>query len=165
MKIKYLVFTIMATTVVIVGFNFNHESKIAEGDYDFLIKRLYATKEFTVAVINAMPEEEFKFKPTKDVRSFGAQAFHIIYSVEWFIPKLKGQPIKWQPGDEERMNKKELIQYADQRFDSLITLIASSKVSNELTDTIIDLLNHNAHHRGQMTTYLRLKGLKPPNYR
>ncbi|WP_303316192.1 DinB family protein [Flavivirga abyssicola] len=58
-----------------------------------------------------------------------------------------------------------MIIYANDQFDKLLTFINDVKETSELTEKLIDVLNHNAHHRGQMTTYLRMKGITPPSYR
>ncbi|NMH88027.1 DinB family protein [Flavivirga algicola] len=134
-------------------------------DYHYLKERLQKTKLFTVEVIKAMPESDYMYKPTKEVRSYTALVSHTVYSIEWNIELMKGTPIKWEPDNENRYSKEHLITYANDQFDKLIAFINNAKESTELTDKIIDVLNHNAHHRGQMTIYLRMKGITPPNYR
>lgn len=133
--------------------------------YAYLKKRLENTKLFTIEVIDAMPESEYMYKPVDNVRSYSALASHIIYSIEWNVELMKGIPIKWEPGDEERYTKQELLAYANETFEHFIEFVDSAEVSLKLTEQIIDVLNHNAHHRGQMITYLRIKGITPPKYR
>ncbi|WP_282136633.1 DinB family protein [Seonamhaeicola maritimus] len=134
------------------------------GDY-YLKNRLLNTKSFTIEVIEAMPETEYMYKPANDVRTFTALASHVLYSIEWNIALMKNKPIKWQPGDENRFSRQQLVEYANNEFNNLIEFVASAKASPELTEKIVDVLNHNAHHRGQMITYLRIKGITPPEYR
>ncbi|TGV02548.1 hypothetical protein EM932_10245 [Flavivirga rizhaonensis] len=109
-----------------------------------------------------MPENDYLYKPVENVRSYTALASHAIYSIEWNIELMKGSPIKWEPGNEDRFSKEELIVYANEQFDNLLNFVAHAKETTELTNKIIDVLNHNAHHRGQMITYLRMKGVTPP---
>ncbi|MEM6831599.1 MAG: hypothetical protein AAF551_13905, partial [Bacteroidota bacterium] len=66
-------------------------------------------------------------------------------------------------GGEDQMTKKELINFGDKQFDKLVEFIKAAKETPTLTDKLIDVLNHNAHHQGQMVTYLRLKDIAPPN--
>ncbi len=131
----------------------------------YLKGRIENTKAFTIEAINAMPAKDFMYKPAEDVRTYAALASHIVYSIEWNIELMKRTPIAWAPGDENRFSKEELLTYANLQFDALIMFIEKAKESPELTDKIIDVLNHNAHHRGQMTIYLRIKGIAPPKYR
>jgi len=134
-------------------------------NYSFLKQRLENTKAFTIDVISAMPESDYAYKPTDNVRTYGALASHVVYSIEWNIELMKGTPIKWAPGDENRYTKKDLILYANEQFDNFIQFVHGSEENPILTEKIIDVLNHNAHHRGQMTAYLRMKGITPPNYK
>lgn len=140
-------------------------NKAGPEDYKFLEERLENTKAYTIEVIDAMPIESFNYKPSDDVRSFNAQGFHIAYSLEWFNASLKGSPIAWEPGDEERMSKEELITYTKEQFDAVKMTIMKGSSSDEFTEGIVSVLDHNSHHRGQMVTYLRLKGITPPSYR
>ncbi len=165
MEFKQFFYLSCIALVILAGFTAKAKLDAPVGDYDFLRKRIEDTKTYTVDVIKAMPEADYKYKPTDAVRSYAAQAFHIVYTIEWFLPKLKGNPVKWNPGDEERMSKTDLVKYADEQFDALKAFINEAESSPKLTDEIINLLNHNAHHRGQMTTYLRMKSIKPPKYR
>lgn len=135
------------------------------GDYEYLKQRLEASKAFTVEVMEAMPADAFTYKPNDDVRSFGSQAYHIAYSVEWFHSALKGTPVPWAPGDEDRMNKEELIAYTNEQFDAMSETILAAEVSDRFTNGVIGFLDHNSHHRGQMVSYLRMKGITPPSYR
>ncbi|WP_158655137.1 DinB family protein [Flavivirga eckloniae] len=136
-----------------------------QSDYHYLKERLEKTKSFTIEVIEAMPESDFDYKPTEKVRSYSALASHTVYSIDWNIELMKGTPVKWNPGDEDCFSKAELVTYANDEFDRLITFINNAKETPKLTNQLIDVLNHNAHHRGQMITYLRLKDITPPNYR
>ncbi len=162
MKTK-LLYTVLLC-VCVSGFG-QTNLKVTKEDYGYLKLRLENTKAFTIEVIKAMPENDYLYQPTESVRTYTALASHIVYSIEWNIELMKGAPIKWAPGDENRFTKQELISYANDQFDSLIEFIKEAEVSPKLTDKIIDILNHNAHHRGQMITYLRLKGITPPKYR
>ncbi|TYA86778.1 DinB family protein [Seonamhaeicola marinus] len=148
--------------LLMIGFQLKTEAQEV-GDYNFLKERLENTKAITIKVIEAMPESLYMYKPTDDLRTYKALVSHIVYSIEWNIALLKNEPIKWQPGDENRFSKQELIEYANEEFDNLIQFMTSTKASPELTEKVIDVLNHNAHHRGQLMIYLRLKGITPPN--
>ena len=135
---------------------------VAKANYNYLNQCFENTKIITIAFIKAMPADSYLYKPTDSVRTYSALAAHIVYSIEWNIELIKGTPVKWTPGDENRFTKQELINYANEQFDRLIKFISNAEVSPKLTEKIIDVLNHNELHRGQMITYLRLKGITPP---
>mgnify|MGYP001799635437 CR=1 FL=1 len=137
-----------------------------KGDYEWLRQRLETTRDYTLEVIDAMPDKDYDFKPTDDIRTYKAQAYHIIYSIDYFNRVFKGgsQPV-WSPGDENSKSKKELIQWAKEQFEAINTTILSATHNDQLTVGIISYLDHNSHHRGQMVIYLREKGITPPMYR
>jgi len=137
-----------------------------EGDYDWLKQRLETTKAFTIQVINAMPDDDFDYKPSDDVRSFKAQAYHIVYSIDYFNRVFKGNAQSaWAPGDENSKSKAELAKWAAEQFDAINETILNADNNERLTAGIISYLDHNAHHRGQLITYLRMKDITPPTYR
>ena len=156
--------SILIVTILLTSFSKKHEYK-PNSDYDYLRDRLENTKEYTMDVLRAMPDSIYSFRPNQDVRSYKELAYHLVYSIEWNIELMKGKPINWISGGEDSMTKKELVEYADEQFDNLLIFIKEAEETPMLTDKVIDVLNHNAHHRGQMVTYLRLKGISSPNYR
>ncbi|XWN36476.1 MAG: DinB family protein [Balneola sp.] len=151
--------------ILILGFSVPLSLQAQQSEYEFLRGPLTTAKDFTVEVFNAMPSEDYSFKPTEDVRTFAAQAYHIAYSLEWFSNQLKGTPIQWAPGDEDAMNKEELVKYVSEQFDALTEIIMSAEEDGQFTAGVLGVLRHNSHHRGQMVTYLRTNGIQPPAYK
>lgn len=136
-----------------------------KGGYDWLKARLEVTKSYTIEVLQAMPDKDYDFKPDAEQRTFKAQAYHIAYSIDYFESALSNPQAAWNPGDENSKSKEELIQWANGKFDAINKTILESDANDARTAGIISYLDHNAHHRGQIITYLRLKGIKPPNYK
>lgn len=137
-----------------------------DGGYDWLKQRLDATKAYTLAVLEAMPDADYSFKPDDEQRTFAAQAYHIAYSIDYFQRAFaNGGNAQWAPGDENSKSKKELIEWTKTKFDEINKFILEQESSDQLTAGVISFLDHNAHHRGQIITYLRLKGITPPQYR
>lgn len=153
--------------LVLIGlFSFKSAEMEKRGDYDWLKQRLDATKAFTVEVFEAMPEDKYTYRPNEDVRTFQAQAYHIVYSIDYFERAFasNGQA-GWNPDAEDSKSREELIAWANEKFDSMHKMILESTANDKLTAGIMGYLDHNAHHRGQMVTYLRANGIKPPSYR
>lgn len=136
-----------------------------DNSYEFLGQELTNAKEFTLEVMQNMPAEDYGYKPAEEIRTFRAQAFHIAYSLEWFNAQLSGNPIAWEPGNEDRLDKEGLIEYTTEQFDVFLELIENAEESGAFTNGILSTLRHNAHHRGQMIVYYRANGLTPPSYR
>lgn len=137
-----------------------------QGDYDWLKQRLTATKAFTIEVINAMPEDKYDFKPDDGVRSFQEQAYHLVYSIDYYNRLFAtGGNAAWSPDAEDSKSKAEIMKWANELFDSMEKTILSAADNQQLTNGIIGYLDHNAHHRGQMIIYLRMNGVSAPSYR
>ncbi len=137
-----------------------------DAGYDWMKGRLDASKAFTLEVLKAMPTESYSYKPNEDQRTFAAQAYHIAYSIDYFKRALQqGANAQWAPGDENSKSKEELVKWASEQFDEINAFILKQEANDAFTAGVMSYLDHNAHHRGQIVTYLRMKGIKPPNYR
>jgi uncharacterized damage-inducible protein DinB len=157
-------------------------SLFAGGKSDFIptLKNVWAkSKEGFLEFAKAMPEDKYGFKPTDEVMSFGEQVLHTIGGNYWFFATLKGE--KPPKGEEalkpEGKSKADIIKlveeadaYADEFFNGLNETIAheEAKVGENTMakwKLILFGLDHITHHRGQLVVYLRLNGIKPPQYR
>lgn len=163
-KINYSVIALalLAVSLTVIAMD---EKPVERANYEYLDQQLTNAKDFTLEVLEGMPAEDYSFKPVEGVRSFGAQAYHIAYSLEWFNAQLNGEPIAWEPGDEERMSKEELISYTTEQFDAMIKTIHATEESGAFTAGVLGALRHNSHHRGQMVAYYRANGMAPPAYK
>lgn len=137
-----------------------------EGDYDWLKNRLDVTKAFTVEVLEAMPDNKYDYRPGDDVRTYQELAYHVVYSIDYYNRLFSGerQP-KWNPGAEDSKSKAELVKWANEQFDAINATILAADDSKQLTAGIMGYIDHNAHHRGNMVTYLKTNGITPPSYR
>ncbi|MFY0591747.1 DinB family protein [Roseivirga sp.] len=161
-KFSALTVVLLLTTTVLLTSMKPVEEK---GGYDWMKGRLDAAKSFTIEVLKAMPEDDYDYKPNDDQRTFAAQAYHIAYSVEYFHKAFSQPNAAWQPGDENSKSKEELLKWAEAKFDEMHAFILASDANDQLTAGILYYLDHNSHHRGQVVTYLRMKGIKPPVYK
>jgi uncharacterized damage-inducible protein DinB len=153
-------------------------------------KRWTATRKMAVGVAQAMPPEEYPFKPDPPSMNFGEQMAHIATINFAFCSALKDmkmpdvkEPVlkepdgnrknAWAPGSAER---DAFVKYLADSFDYCSAQIATvtdaqmnsihSTPDGELNgrELMLALYVHLAHHRGQAEIYLRIKGTKPPAY-
>ncbi len=124
-----------------------------------------------------MPEEKYGFKPVPDEMSFGEQLLHLSSNLGWLcLSYLDGSENPVTKTDTKVQKKKEIISVLNKTYDYAINLLRRFEPAH-LADTvsffagsmnklqIINLLNdHQTHHRAQMLVYLRLNGIKPPDY-
>jgi uncharacterized damage-inducible protein DinB len=119
-----------------------------------------------------MPEENYAFKPTPEVRSFSQLIAHIAYSQNQICTQVKGVATPKPPSD--KATKAELIAalqesdaLCDAAFEGLTDSQAAEPVKiygqNRARLTGLYMLSfHGYEHYGNMVTYMRLKGLVPP---
>ncbi|MBC3785566.1 DinB family protein [Spirosoma utsteinense] len=144
-----------------------------------MITEWQRAKEFTKEYLDVMPEEGTNYKPTPEIRSFAEQMLHLANGNFNFASAASGKPNPYQGKNLEKL-------------DEFKTKAALSKVVLESYDFTIDALKattdaqmaeqiklfgkdmsremafakefeHQTHHRGQTTIYIRMKGVKPPN--
>ncbi len=141
------------------------------------IKKLQHAREYTLQVANLMPEEKYAFTPSTQEMSFGAQLLHLSANLGWLSSSYIGagkNPITKE--DAKLVKKEEIIGILNKAYDFSLDILTKFDAQN-LSDSviffagpmnkmqIINLLNdHQTHHRAQILVYLRLQGIKPPNY-
>jgi uncharacterized damage-inducible protein DinB len=145
---------------------------------DFL-QRWESSKEYLVAVAEAMPEEAYGFKPVAEEMTFAEQLMHIAVVIEWHtFSRFGGLDTPFRSDDfrEDGHSKDQIIRILEREFDKATEFIKMfDPYRLDETNTyaqfirtrrqfLLLLADHVTHHRGQMLVYLRLKGIKPPNY-
>lgn len=144
-------------------------------ELDFTWKR---AKKWTLDYVDAMPEEAINFKPTPEIRSFSEQMLHLTY---WNCGLAQWASSKPSPFGKEELEKKSeyktkaaLRKVVEESYDYVLAAIAElddakllepvSFFNSKMTRlyALSTALDHQAHHRGQTTIYLRLKGVTPP---
>jgi uncharacterized damage-inducible protein DinB len=143
---------------------------------DELVKHWTTSKDLSLAVANAMPEDDYSFKATAAEMSFGEQMNHIAAADSFYCSAAAGTkgPIKGKPADNSKSGAiKNLTAAYDYCIDSVKessdASLQKSISTKSGTTTPFELFwggfTHAAHHRGQAEVYLRLKGITPPEYK
>jgi len=128
-----------------------------------------------------MPAENYSFKPTPEIESFGQRLAHIGGANLFICQGVMGRPSTPRSAS-AATSKAELISLlkqastaCDSAFDSLSDAAAMEKISSRLggpfppeaTRTKLATLNNMVRHSnemyGYMCVYLRLKGIVPPS--
>jgi uncharacterized damage-inducible protein DinB len=129
------------------------------------------------AVIGAaqkMPEENYSFKPTPEVRSFGQLVGHVADASDMFCSQILGEANPSKGIEKTKTSKadllaalKDAVAYCNKAFDSMTDAkgIQMVKLFNfDMAKLTVLSLNtaHTDEHYGNMVTYLRIKGIVPP---
>ncbi len=133
------------------------------------------SKALTLKVAEAMPAENYDYKPFADARPFGGELQHLGQAEGYYLGQLgKGRAPAAPKGDS---GKATTVKYLTEGFDWAIGVVGQLTVA-DLTKTFgagrgpsmtgLDLLYqamiHTAHTRGYAEMYLRNKGIVPPEY-
>ncbi|HSR06095.1 MAG TPA: DinB family protein [Bryobacteraceae bacterium] len=133
-----------------------------------------------IKMAEKMPAENYEFRPTPEVETFGRRVAHITNANTNVCAGLKGE--SKSAGAAAKTSKAELVAalkeafaYCDSVFDSLTDAAATEMVSGALGGpvapvgttrsklfTLYNLVRHSNELYGNMSVYLRLKGVVPP---
>lgn len=140
-----------------------------------LVKHWETSKDLSLEVANAMPDDGYIFKATDGEMSFGAQMNHIAQADSTYCSLAFGaKPSDDKPADD---TKATAVKNLTTAFDFCIAgtkKMSDADLMKEITvrgkpSTPFTLLwggfTHTAHHRGQAEVYLRLKSITPPAYK
>jgi uncharacterized damage-inducible protein DinB len=173
---RYIVLTLLAIAIPASG---------QTTQKDILVKHWKASGELTLAVANAMPADGYNFRPTPEEMSFGELMAHIAAADRGACanasgltaPALPAKISVWAKDSiKVDVDKETAIPFLKDTFEFCSKAITDMPVSR--MDTVVGPPNrnltgiewlwsyftHTAHHRGQAEVYLRLKGIKPPDY-
>ncbi len=135
------------------------------------------SKAYVVEIVEAMPEDKLDFKPVEDVMSFREMVAHIAGSSVMMSNNFLEERETNIDLEKPDMSKSELkdavaasFDFAAEGFKSLseeqlaeTIEVFGSTISRRQALALID--THMIHHRGNLVVYLRLNGIKPPQFR
>ena len=180
-KAKLLLSTFFAliAVTVLVSFRYAESNTYSADDLKQMGVDWQRAKAYTQEYLNASTDEIVKFKPTVEMRTFGQQMLHIA-EANYNMASMatgKASPVAW--GSLEKSDKyatkAELTKVVMDSYDFVIAAAKEmdpQKMGETVTIFKFDMtralalgkvFEHQTHHRGQTTVYLRLKGVKPPD--
>ena len=155
----------------------NH-AQFADSVKSQLVKEWQRAKLYTLEYLEAMPNDKYGFKAQDSVRSFSQQMLHLAQDIIIMVSYGTGKERIWK---EEHLETRTSAQSADSvkyfvitAYDYAVDAIRNLDASklNEKVKTkrveetrftwLLKAFEHQTHHRGQTTIYIRLVGLKPP---
>ena len=127
-----------------------------------------------VGAAQKMPEENYSFKPTPEVRTFGQLVGHVADASYMFCSQVTGEANPAKDIEKTKTSKADLVAalkdgvaYCNKAFDSMTDAKGSQMIklfNFDLAKLTVFSINtaHTDEHYGNMVTYLRLKGIVPP---
>jgi uncharacterized damage-inducible protein DinB len=154
---------------------------------DALAKHWKTSGEFTVEVAEAMPADSYSFKPNPEEMPFGTLMAHIAMADRGACANASGLPAPELPakiaewgkatGTKPDIDKETAVAFLKETFafcDKAVAAMTPDRLDKVVGPPARNLtgfewlwayFTHTAHHRGQAEVYLRVKGIKPPDYR
>ncbi len=150
----------------------------AQSPVNDVVKEWERAKAYTKEYLDTMPETGYALKPTPEMRSFAEQMLHLTDGNYGLSSAATGEKSPFNFGDLEKTADKSKANVTKIVMDGYDFVINSIKklTPAQLTETVklfgkYDLtrqaalakcFEHQTHHRGQTTVYIRLAGAKPP---
>ena len=141
---------------------------------NILVKHWETSKEFSIAVANAMPADQYSAQPAPPEIAFGAMVNHIASANGFYCSVALGteNPIGKPTDNSKDAAIKNLTKSYDYCIDGLKKMPEADlmkmrgKGPRQTTafGAFWGAFTHSAHHRAQLEVFLRLKGQQPPKY-
>lgn len=139
-------------------------------------------KAYTNEYLNAMPADKYSFKAVDSIRSFAQQMLHLAQGSFFLMqgasdetpPAYTKSNLEHSPGAQQ---KDSVLYYVNAAYDYCINSVKNTDVNKwgekrklfKLEETRLSFMmkafEHQTHHRGQATIYIRLVGIRPPGER
>jgi len=139
-------------------------------------KHIYAhEKDILLRSAEKMPEENYTFKPTDAVRSYGQILGHVADAQYLFCSIALGETNPAPKIEQTKTSRADLIAalkeafaYCDKAYDGMTDASATQMVKlfgNDAPKLGVLTVNnmHNLEHYGNLVTYMRLKNIVPPS--
>jgi uncharacterized damage-inducible protein DinB len=154
--------------------------EVASASTASVVKSMHAIiRRNLVEAADSMPAEDYAFKPTAEIRSFGQLVGHVINANFYFCSQAKGEQSPSKENFERTADKAALVKalrdslaycddvYAsttDENFNQQVKVAGPAGGSAGGRGSVL-LFNtaHNNEHYGNIIVYMRLKGRVPPS--
>jgi uncharacterized damage-inducible protein DinB len=141
-------------------------SLTAQTPKENILKDWERARAYTKEYLDAMPESGYALKPTKEMRSFAGQILHLSDAIYMFV----GTATDVAPTVKASVTEKVLAAYdfainaiknvPDAKLAESVKLFGRFEMTKG--QAIDKAFEHQTHHRGQATVYIRLAGGTPP---
>ncbi|GAC1310226.1 MAG: hypothetical protein NVSMB24_27050 [Mucilaginibacter sp.] len=159
-----------------VGLHFTSQAQQKDSLLVQLSRKWADSKAYALQIAALMPEEDYSFKPVPGEMSFKEQLLHIADNINWLSSDYLLVPSAKRIKDAAVPDKKAVIKILSDAYDN--GLLAHGALSPAQLEERVSFFagpisrrqilvlmhDHQAHHLGQLIVYLRLKGIKPPEY-
>ncbi|HEU4766613.1 MAG TPA: DinB family protein [Pyrinomonadaceae bacterium] len=108
-----------------------------------------------------VPADKYSYKPVDTVRSFGQLVAHITDSYNFFCARGAGNKVEWADPVEKGNTDKDTV--LPKLKEAIGRCNATYGAANAQFGPLMGNVGHTSLHYGNMVTYIRMMGLKPPS--
>jgi len=146
-----------------------------------LIKDWERAKSYTDEYLATMPADKYGARAVDSIRSFAEQMLHLSMGTIGLVNNGTGATRIFPGYNMEKsvgaQNKDSVTYYVNASYDFAINAIKNMDASKLMEHVkrgpydetklawLMKAFEHQTHHRGQCTIYIRLQGIRPPNER
>ena len=168
-------------------FSVTAQSSLNETLKQQMLKDWERAKAYTKEYLDAMPADKYNFRAVDSIRSFAEQMLHLAFSnvaltaIGTGVQNSGVQNIFLSQNLEKSLtaqSKDSVVYYIDTSynfvinaiknmdFDKIGEVVVQNTPRGKRTETrlawLLKAFEHQTHHRGQCTIYIRLLGIRPP---
>ena len=108
-----------------------------------------------------VPDDKYSYKPVDSVRTFGQLVAHIADSYNYFCARGAGNNVEWaDPIEKGNTDKATVMPKLKLALDRCTEVY---KGNNGRVGPLLGNVGHTSLHYGNIITYMRMMGLKPPS--
>jgi uncharacterized damage-inducible protein DinB len=147
-----------------------------------MVKDWERAKVYTQEYLDAMPADKYSFRAVDSIRSFSEQMLHFANANAGLVFIATGTPFPFTSRTFENsptaQSKDSVVYYVNASYDFVIKAIKNfdfgklgevatfdlprGRRSETRLAWLLKAFEHQTHHRGQCTIYIRLLGIRPP---
>lgn len=150
----------------------------AQTTMEEFLSKWEGSMQFTMDVVDKMPEDKLDYKPHESAMSFKEQILHLSGAAAGISQRFLGGPdakeiLEATPSGKEEIKAhvKLCFEYAKKVFQSVpesewgesIEIFGGNTATKRQVMSLID--DHTTHHRGAAISYIRANGIEPPAFR
>ncbi|MFX1483976.1 MAG: DinB family protein [Promethearchaeota archaeon] len=128
----------------------------------------------TMPLIEQLTEVNIMSKPCPECREIGEVVLHMVRSAEFYMRGITTN--EWEPLDyslEQYDSSEAIIDLANKVFNRVkvyADMVSLSDLGREvksfnrpatIAEILLEMIEHNVHHRGQLIVYYRILGISP----
>lgn len=138
-------------------------SVAAQSPSDEVKKGFIEVNDWVVKSAELVPADKYNYKPTDGVRTFGQLIAHITDSYNYFCLGAVGKPIKWEDAVVAEKGNTDKDTLMPKLKEAIGRCTAAYDAKNSQFGPLFGNVGHTNLHYGNIITYMRMMGLKPPS--